>query len=131
MSCSCSSMRTGSLRARTWLGDSGLPKRFIDFGMQGYSRTRRRAQPLAKRSACHGHWPSTISGDPEALRIARQSVSIIVRTLHSLFYVESDRTNLTTSDLKAQADKIFDLPPEQDMLKWGLYLVHDIGILSL
>ena len=58
-------------------------------------------------------------------------MSIIVRTLHSLFYVESDRTNLTTSDLKAQADKIFDLPPEQDMLKWGLYLVHDIGILSL
>jgi hypothetical protein len=71
------------------------------------------------------------AGDPEALRIARKSVSIVVRSLQRLFYVEPDKTQFTPGDLKAQADKVFNIPPGQDMLKLGLYLVHDIGILTL
>lgn len=35
------------------------------------------------------------AGDVEALRIARQSVSIVVRSLQRLFHVEPDKTQFT------------------------------------
>jgi uncharacterized protein (TIGR02391 family) len=71
------------------------------------------------------------AGDPEALRIARQSATTVIHALQNLFDVETDKTQFTPGDLKAQADKIFDPPPWEETLRLGLYLVRDIGLLTL
>lgn len=68
--------------------------------------------------------------DQEVQGRARRSVSIVFRILQRLFDVEPDKTQFTPEDLEAQVEKIFDLPPEKETLKLGLYLARDMGALS-
>jgi diguanylate cyclase (GGDEF)-like protein len=69
-------------------------------------------------------------GDPDALKLARESVTIVIHALQNLFDAQPDKTRFTPEDLSAQADKIIEPRPEQDILKLGLYLAHDIGVLT-
>ncbi len=71
------------------------------------------------------------AGDPDALRIARESTTIVVHALQNLFDAEPDKKQFTPGDLTAQVNKIIEPRPEPETVKLGLYLVHDIGILSL
>jgi uncharacterized protein (TIGR02391 family) len=70
-------------------------------------------------------------GDPDALRLARDSVTVVVHALQNLFDVEVDKKQFRPDDLAAQANKIFDPPPEPEMLELGLYLARDMGVLTL
>jgi predicted nucleotide-binding protein len=71
------------------------------------------------------------AGDPYALRMARESVTIVVRALQNLFDAEPDKKQFTPGDLTAQVNRIVEPRPEPETVKLGLYLVRDIGILSL
>jgi uncharacterized protein (TIGR02391 family) len=86
-------------------------------------------RPRARRNTCHGLWPSIIAAIRK-LKGARQSITFVFRTLQSLFDTEPDKTQFVPEDLEAQAEKIFDLPPEKEMLRLGLYLARDMGALS-
>jgi hypothetical protein len=68
-------------------------------------------------------------GDPEVQRRARQSVSVVFRTLQSLFDDEPDKPQFTPEDLEAQAKKIAEPRPEAETLKLGLYLARNMGTL--
>jgi hypothetical protein len=68
-------------------------------------------------------------GDPEVQGRARQSVSIVFRTLQSLFDAEPDKAQFTPEDLAAQANKIVEPRPEAETLKLGLYLARNMGAL--
>lgn len=70
-------------------------------------------------------------GDPEALSLARKSVTIVIRALQNLFDVELDKKQFSPSDLQAQANKIFKPPPQPELLRLGLYLARDIGVLTI
>jgi uncharacterized protein (TIGR02391 family) len=70
-------------------------------------------------------------GDTDALRIARESVTTVIRALQNLFDVELDKKQFTPRDLEAQASKIFEHRPEPETLKLGLYLANDIGVVTL
>jgi hypothetical protein len=69
-------------------------------------------------------------GDPDALRLARESVTIAVRALQNLFDAELDKKQFTPRELEAQANKIFELRPEREVLRLGLYLARDVGVLA-
>lgn len=70
-------------------------------------------------------------GDPDALRLARDSVTVVVHALQNLFDVEVDKKQFRPEDLAAQANKIFEPRPDPEMLELGLYLARDIGVLTL
>lgn len=70
-------------------------------------------------------------GDPEALSLARQSVTIVVHVLQNLFDVELDKKQFSPRDLEAQANKIFEPHPQPEVLRLGLYLARDIGVLTV
>jgi uncharacterized protein (TIGR02391 family) len=69
--------------------------------------------------------------DPDALRLARDSVITVVHALQNLFDVEVDKKQFRPEDLAAQANKIFESRPEPETLELGLYLARDIGVLTL
>ena len=69
-------------------------------------------------------------GDPDALRLARESVTIVIHALQNLFDDEPEKTRFTPEDLSLQAKKIIEPQPEPETLKLGLYLAHDIGVLT-
>lgn len=68
--------------------------------------------------------------DPKALQQARESVAIVVRALQNLFDVELDKKQFTPRELEAQANKIFEPRPAREVLRLGLYLARDVGILA-
>jgi uncharacterized protein (TIGR02391 family) len=70
-------------------------------------------------------------GDPDALRLARESVTIVARALQNLFDVELNKKQFTPRDLEEQANKIFEPRPESEVLKLGLYLARDIGVITV
>jgi predicted nucleotide-binding protein len=69
-------------------------------------------------------------GDPEVQGRAHESVSVVFRTLQSLFDAEPEKSQFTPEDLETQAAKIFDPRPAAETLRLGLYLARDMGILS-
>lgn len=64
-------------------------------------------------------------GDPDALKLARKSVTIVIHALQNLFDAEPDKTRFTPEDLSAQANKIIKPRPEPETLKLGLYRYAD------
>jgi uncharacterized protein (TIGR02391 family) len=69
-------------------------------------------------------------GDPELQGRARASVSVVFRALQGLFDADLDTQQFTPEDLRAQAAKMFNFPPNEEMLELGLYLARDMGVLS-
>jgi predicted nucleotide-binding protein len=68
--------------------------------------------------------------DPDALKMARESVTVVIHALQNLFDSEPDKTEFTSEDLTAAANNIVEPRPEPEVLKLGLYLVRDLGVLS-
>jgi len=70
------------------------------------------------------------SSDVDALKLAKTSVTMILRVLHSLFYSEDDKEQFVAADVKERARQTDDLPPTAEELSLGLYLVPEFNVLT-
>ena len=70
------------------------------------------------------------SGDPDTILRARTSVAIVLRILQNLFEVEVEKKDFGPADVEAQAEKMFDRPPADSVIKLGLYLVQEFGVFA-
>jgi uncharacterized protein (TIGR02391 family) len=69
-------------------------------------------------------------GDPDALRLARTSVEVVLRVLQNMFDVEMDKTDFSPADVEAHAHKMFGVPSPPETIRLGLYLAQNFGVLA-
>lgn len=69
-------------------------------------------------------------GDSDVARRARRSVEIVLHVLQNMFYVDMEKKNFSPADVKAHANKMYDVPPTTEQIKLGLYLVRELSLLS-
>jgi hypothetical protein len=70
------------------------------------------------------------SEDRDTVTRARTSVEIILHVLQNMFDVELDKTDFTLADVEAHVAEMYDLPPATSVIKLGMYLAQEFGVLA-
>ena len=66
-------------------------------------------------------------GDEQALREAKNAVTVVLRVLHNLFEVDWEKDTYTPADVEQHAQKMYDLPPSVETIKLGLFLLPEFA----
>ena len=66
-------------------------------------------------------------GDEQALREAKNAVTVVLRVLHNLFEVDWEKDTYTPADVEQHAQKMYDLPPSVETINLGLFLLPEFA----